>query len=227
MESQAETHFDNASTATTYVDKMMSSIEDMDPSLSDGFRVIYNRECPFELRVQESLEGSREVGTLEAIQVKILVRGDQDSPSSVRMEVTSESDLFFHYNHTLDAEGFKQVQASQKLMVDFDQYPSVIIRMVESCIKEPKTHLGIFVMHHSEAGRHARLDIIQNMGYKFVELISIKFSHSPSEVVQQSITYRYNSMKSRLALMQCRLEEVNEIVRLKNPSLLLQLQKKK
>lgn len=39
----------------------------------NGFHVIYDREVPFELRVQESSEGPQQVGTLEAIKVKMLV----------------------------------------------------------------------------------------------------------------------------------------------------------
>ncbi|CAN0538331.1 unnamed protein product, partial [Ectocarpus sp. 8 AP-2014] len=41
--------------------------------LADGFRVIYDREVPFELRVQESADGPQQVGTLEAIKVKVLM----------------------------------------------------------------------------------------------------------------------------------------------------------
>ena len=74
-------------------------------------------------------------------------------------------------------------------------------------------------------GAHARLDFIQNMEYKFVELMTINFDRSSEETVQQQITFRYNALKSRLTLMQARLQEVNNLVRIKNPSLLLQLQK--
>jgi hypothetical protein len=55
--------------------------------------------------------------------------------------------------------------------------------------------------------------------------MTCNFERSSEEVVQQQITYRYNALKSRLALMQARLQEVNNLVKLKNPSLLLQLQK--
>ena len=48
-----------------------ASIEEMDPSVADGFRVIYDREVPFELRLQESAEGPNDVGTLEAIKVRV------------------------------------------------------------------------------------------------------------------------------------------------------------
>jgi hypothetical protein len=47
---------------------------------------------------------------------------------------------------------------------------------------------------------------VQNMEYKFVELLSVDFMRSADEAVRQSITYRYNAMKSRLAVMQSRLQ---------------------
>lgn len=48
---------------------------------------------------------------------------------------------------------------------------------------------------------------------------------SVEDVVRQSITYRYNSVKSKVQLMEARLKDVNNLVKIKNPSLLLQLQK--
>ena len=53
--------------------------------------MIYDREVPFELRVQESSEGPQPVGTLEAIKVKLLVLGhlgEGGGLSSVRMELS-------------------------------------------------------------------------------------------------------------------------------------------
>ena len=50
-----------------------SGIEELDPSIADGYRVIYDREVPFELRVQEAADGPQQVGTLEAIKVKVLL----------------------------------------------------------------------------------------------------------------------------------------------------------
>ena len=237
-----------------------SAIEDMDPSVADGYRVIYDREVPFELRVQvrgtpparvcqrrawraaaaaaaanppppalpparaaqESADSPQQVGTLEATKVKILLLGEDSNPQSLRVELASEGDLFFHYMHVCNEDAFMKIQEQQKLMVEFQDYPNVLIRMLNSCIKEPHSHLAVFVM---QADGHARLDFIQNMEYKFVELLSCNFARSPEDVVQHQITYRYNAMKSRLALMQARLQDVNNLVKIKNPSLLLQLQK--
>ena len=199
-----------------------SSIDDMDPSLSGGHRVMYEREVPFELRVQQMADGPQEVGTLEAVRVKVLLLGDESAPSAVRVELTSENDLFFNYVHTLDEAGFRHVQEAQKLMVDFADYPPVLTRMLDTCIREPSSHLAVFVM---QRGGRGHLDFIQNMEYKFVELLSCAFMAADDETVRQSITFRYNSIKSRLALMQARLQDINALVKVKNPSLLLQLQR--
>ena len=216
----------NESSVLTYVDQMMSTIEEMDPSIADGYRLVYDRECPLELRVQDSSasEGPQQVGTLEAIKVKVLVLGEDTAMHSIRIELSCESDLFFHFSSTLDEAGFQEVQERQKLMVDFPDYPNVISRMLNNCIKEPHNHLAVFVIQQSPI-RTGRLDFIQNMEYKFIELMSCHFEHSQEEAVQQQISYRYNAMKARLNLVTQRLQEVNSVLKVKNPSLLLQLQK--
>ena len=200
-------------------------LDDLDPSTADGYRVIYDREVPFELRLQEA-SLPQQVGTLEAIKAKVLVLGDEHTLQSLRVELSSEQDLFFHYMHVIDAQGFAQVQDQQKLMVDFSDYPSVLVRMLNNCIKEPHTHLAVFVMKGgSDRDVDARLDFIQNMEYKFVELMSAHFVRSPEDVVQHQISYRYSSLKQRVQVMEGRLKEVNKLVKLKNPSLLMQLQR--
>merc|ERR1719281_1999251 len=152
----------------------------------------------------------------------MLVLGDESNPQHVRIELGSENDLFFHYTQSVDDHGFRTMQEHQKLMIDFNDYVSVVIKMLNQCIKEPHSYLAVFVMQRDG---HARLDFIQNMEYKFVELLSGDFVASPEEVVRQQITFRYNSVKSKLALMQARLQDINALVKVKNPSLLLQLQK--
>lgn len=43
---------------------------------------------------------------LQAFKVKILMLGEDESPQAVRVELSSEADLFFHYVHDLDEHGF-------------------------------------------------------------------------------------------------------------------------
>ncbi len=198
------------------------AIDEMDPSLAEGHKLIYEREVPYELRIQEGEGGPQEVGTLEAIKVKILILGDEGNAENVKVELTSENDMFFHYTHSLTEESFKTVQEDQKLMIEFADYSNILIKMLNSCIKEPHSYLAVFIMQRDGS---ARLDFIQNMEYKFVELLSMDFNASSEEIIRQQITFRYNSVKSKLAIMQARLQDINAIVKIKNPSLLLQLQK--
>jgi hypothetical protein len=73
--------------------------------------------------------------------------------------------------------------------------------------------------------KNARLDFIQNLDYKFIELLSCVFDESEEQTRRDSITYRYTSAKTKLQLMEARLRDVNNLIKLKNPSLLLNLQK--
>lgn len=183
---------------------------------ADGCRVIYDREVPFELRAQEEEEGQA-----EAVRAKVLISGESHAPDFVRVELGCESDLFFHYTHQIDEAGFRALQGEQRLMVDFQEYPHVLIRMLNSCIKDPSSFLAVFVLQPDNYGR---VDFMQNAMYKFLDLLSIRFEPSPGDVVRQQIHFRYNTMKARLALMQQRLNDVYATVKVKHPSLLLQLQ---
>lgn len=58
-----------------------------------------------------------------------------------------------------------------------------------------------------------------------MELLSVSFVAGGEDLVRQHVSYRYNVVRARLQLMQARLADVNAMVKVKNPSLLLQLQR--
>lgn len=69
---------------------------------------------PFELRSASSVDTPTELGALEAIKAKILVRGQPSGLEAIRVELSSESNLFFHYVHDMDASRFAVLQDSQR-----------------------------------------------------------------------------------------------------------------
>jgi hypothetical protein len=75
-----------------------SAIEELDPSLSEGHRLAYDKEVPFELRLEDT-NGPQEVASFEAIRAKILLIGEDNSPQQVRLELSCENDLFFHFTN--------------------------------------------------------------------------------------------------------------------------------
>eukprot|EP01064_Diplonema_japonicum_P033719 TRINITY_DN672_c1_g6_i1.p1 TRINITY_DN672_c1_g6~~TRINITY_DN672_c1_g6_i1.p1 ORF type:complete len:292 (+),score=65.68 TRINITY_DN672_c1_g6_i1:101-877(+) len=197
-------------------------IYEMDPSLSDGHRAVYDREVQFELRTQESAEKPHDVGTTEGVKVKVLSMGEDSNHLSLRIELSSESDLFFHYTCNINTVGYQSLQEEQKLMCDFRDFAPTLMRMLNKCIKEPQSYMAVLIIQRDG---NAVLEFIQNMEYKFVELLALPFKESPEHIIRQHISFRYNSLKSRLAMMQTRLQDVNALVKVKNPSLLLQLQR--
>jgi hypothetical protein len=114
------------------------------------------------------------------------------------------------------------MQDSQKLCVSFKDYAGLSKKLFNNCITEPHCFIAVFIMQKDGS---ARLDFIQNIEYKFIELLSLDFANSPDDVVRRQIAYRYNSLKTKLSLQQDRINSINNLIKLKNPSLLLQIQK--
>ena len=63
----------------------------------------------------------------------------------------------------------------------------MMIKMLNACIKDGNSHLAVFLMHQDGS---ARLDFIQNMEYKFVELLSCHFIPSPEDVIRRQVHTR-------------------------------------
>ena len=198
-----------------------SEIDAKDPSLSEGHKLIYNREVPFELRLEDN-EGPQEVASFEAIRCKILIGGEENNPIQIRLELSCENDLFFHFTSDIDEETFKIMQESQKLTVKFLEFSNLVKRLFNNCINEPQSYIAVFIMQKEGT---ARLDFIQNIEYKFIELLSIDFVNSPDDTVRKQISYRYNALRTKIELVQNRIQAISNIVKIKNPSLLLQIQK--
>ena len=51
------------------------------------------------------MEGSQE-GAVESIVIRILAEGDKTNPTTLKLELLSENDLFFNYSSVLDSHSF-------------------------------------------------------------------------------------------------------------------------
>ena len=198
-----------------------SEIDAKDPSLSEGHKLLYNREVPFELRLEDT-DGPQEVASFESIRCKVLMSGEENNILQIRIELSCENDLFFHFTSDIDEETYKLMQENQKLTVNFGEFCNLLKRLFNNCINEPQSYISVFIMQKEGTGR---LDFIQNIEYKFIELLSIDFVNSPDDTVRKQISYRYNALRTKLELMQNRIQAISNIVKIKNPSLLLQIQK--
>ena len=90
-------------------------------------------------------------------------------PQYVRVELSSEANLWFLYLHEIDEAGFHDVQDAQRLMLSFREYPALLVKLLNSCLRDPRQYLGILSM---QPQLRARLDFLQILDYKFVEHLS-------------------------------------------------------
>ena len=196
-------------------------IEEKDPSLSEGHKLLYDREVPFELRLEDS-NGPQEVASFEALRCKILLGGDESNPAQIRLELLCENDLFFHFTSDIDEETFKIMQESQKLTVKFIEFSNLVKRLFNNCINEPQSYIAVFIMQKEGT---ARLDFIQNIEYKFIELLSIDFVNSPDDTVRKQISYRYNAMRAVQDMVQNRIDIINGVLKDIDPELITDVKK--
>lgn len=209
----------------TTLEREFRTIEAMDPSVSDGFHITYDREVPFELRAADCKD-TADIGALEGIKVKIVVQGNElgndasglgmnaagGTMTTLRIELSSEADLFFHYTCVINHIGFLQLREDQKLMCEFRDFSVTTMKMFNRCIKEPKQYLAILLL---QPNGEACLQLVQNLEYKFIELLSLPFRESSEQVIRQHVTYRYNALRSRLGIMTAKLQDVSALVKVK------------
>lgn len=72
----------------------------------------------------------------------------------------------------------------------------------------------------------AKLIFIENLEYKFLELMGLDFDISDEETIRQNISFRFNSLNVKTSLTEKKLKDIFGMIKLKNPSLLMQLQKR-
>ncbi|EUD68850.1 hypothetical protein C922_00538 [Plasmodium inui San Antonio 1] len=195
-----------------------SALEELDPSLADGYTACYRKEVPFEIKVEQANNVPQEIGSLEVLTVKLLALGDESNAKRIKIELTCEADLFFHFTQTVDERSFEAMQTSQKLMINFSEYLEVLIKMFNSCVRDPRRWAWITPSVQS-------VPLSVNVEYKFIELLVCELVQSSEETLKESISYRYNAIKSKNSIMNKRLQDINLLIKSKNPSLLMQLQK--
>lgn len=71
----------------------------------------------------------------------------------------------------------------------------------------------------------ALLQIIQTLNYKDVEVLRYEMRAADEEIVRQHVSYVYGAKRALLSMSDSRVKDISELVKLKNPQLLLHIQK--
>jgi hypothetical protein len=187
-----------------------------DPSLKDGGEIVFDEEIPLEIRSGDGTDESE----LIVIRFKIIVHEDDGVLQQVRLEITSDSDLFFLYESTFTTQDYAELQARQKLKIDFGEFPHVL----RDILAQNSGGKGEFsVVFVQDARSHGILSFQQNLKLKSVEIFALEFVPASDELVRDQIQYRYNLARSKLKIAKADLDDLYAMLKIKNPSVLKQV----
>ena len=200
------------------IPKPFLTIESKDPSLNDGFKIIYNKEVPLDIKLKTN-EEIKEIASYELIRCKLLsdTYNKEGVPQRVKLELSWESDLLFHYINIVDEMTFLDMKKKQNLNIDFPQYCDLVIKICDNCIKDPKTYIGELTIQKDGI---SKLQFIKGSDFKFLELLLLEFKNSPDELIKKHMIYRFAYIKSKLEYDKKALKVSGDVILECNPDIM-------
>ena len=196
----------------------LSSMEAKDPSLTDGYKIIYNKEVPIDIKL-ESKEGRKDLASYELIRFKLLSDSvnKETGPKRVKLELSNESDLLFHYTNIIDEKIFLKMKQQQNLTIEFSEYCELVQKICENCIKFPDTYICVLLIQKEGI---SKLQFIKGSEFKFLELLSLDFKCSSDEIIQKQMIYRFALLKSQLDYNKKCIQATGDVILKINPDAL-------
>ena len=198
-----------------------SGLESKDPSLLEGYKVLFNMEIPMDLKL-EIKEGQKEVSSLEGINFKVLKLQSlsEAAPNHIRIELSSENDLFFHFTSIVDEEIFKVMKDKQGLTIDYSQFTSLLEKLCNFCSNDTDNYIATFIMKKEGA---ASLEIIRGSEFKFLELLKLEFVNSSDEIIKKQMLYKFAALKSKIEYYKNCIQASGDVILENNPDIVQQM----
>ena len=192
-------------------------IDCQDPSLGDNLIKIYEEEVPFEIRIEDENLSDNDKSIFQSLLCKVFVTDESIEDINIKIEIANDKDLFFYYSSDINSSLFDEIQEKQKLTCDFSNLADLLIKYFDLCIDEPKAYLAVLNL---KSDKKAKMELFENLEYKFVELINIDFIPASDDLIREQISYRYNSMRALHEMTQSRIEIINSVLKDYDPQLI-------
>ena len=188
-----------------------------DPSLGDKLLKIYEEEVPFEIRIEDENLSGNDKSVFQSLLCKIFVTDETAEQSYTKIEIANDKDLFFYYSSEINPQLFEEIKENQKLTCNFSNFSDILIKYLDFCIKDQKGYLAVFYI---KTDKKAKMELFENLEYKFGELINIDFAPASDDLIREQISYRYNSMRAVHEITQSRIEIINNVLKDYDPQLI-------
>ena len=194
-----------------------SKLDAQDPSLIEGYKIIYEKELPMDLKI-ENKKGKKNICSYEGIIFKILtIQSSSESiPIHIRIELYSENDIFFHFTSLVDEEIFKVMKEKQFLTIEYKDFIVLVEELCDNCLNNPEIFTINFIM---KKNGEARLEITKKLDVKYIDLLKIEFINSSDDYIVKQMMYRYGSLKSKLDYYKNCINVAGDIILENNPSI--------
>jgi hypothetical protein len=163
----------------------------LDPTVGEGSQVVYCSEHCFIIRIQEKPEMVQTLKEPEQLRVKVMVEYEHEFPKTIKIELTSDTEIYFNFLFECNDWEFKRIKANQNFFIEFREYPEFIIKNLER-LKATDKYLATFTIFSETEGR---LDIIRKSEFKDDTIMEFDFTKAGEEQIKRSIQYRYDVMR--------------------------------
>ena len=115
---------------------------------------------------------------------------------------------------------FRDLKEKLGLKIEFDSFLTMLIKLLNQAIEDPEQFKLVMIMN-SDAS--ANLKFIKILPFKQLEQLSLKFKLGEMDAIQKHVVFRYKLIRYELNENQAKLQDVCNILKLKNPSLITQI----
>ena len=192
-------------------------IDYQDPSLGNNLIKIYEEEVPFEIRIENENLSDNDKSIFQSLLCKVFITDESIETINIKIEIANDKDLFFYYSSEINSSLFDKIKEKQKLTCDFTNFADLLMKYLDLCIDEQKSYLAVFNL---KSDKKAKMELFENLEYKFVELINIDFFPASDDLIREQISYRYNSMRAVHEMTQSRIETINSVLKDYDPQLI-------
>mmetsp|Transcript_11931 Transcript_11931/g.17872 ORF Transcript_11931/g.17872 Transcript_11931/m.17872 type:complete len:217 (+) Transcript_11931:13-663(+) len=154
----------------------------------------------------------------ELLLCKIISFYDNKNLRISKLEILSETDVFFYYFREMNRAEFRLLKEEQQLNVDFDDFPLLLADLAGRGMEADEQIQCTLTL--IDASR-ARLDFISVAhAFRHTELLSIELDAADIEQRDLLISFRYNELRRRLAITEDRYRDLATAVRQRYPHIL-------
>lgn len=210
-----------------------SSFDEINPILEQGHSYCLKELIDLEVRkINTKIE--------DQYHIAIMKIGEEQYPSSIRIELSSEKDIFFYYLSEFDMYSFKKMQETQKLGCAFGEFIATLRKLILTTkkgkdkeiinnnfdsiktLKEKENiksnHLYKLVLNCSDED-NIRLEFVKLLGHKEIVVLSINFLPISDDFKKRIIMFKFNYTRSKMIVYQDRLNFINNLLKTKNSAL--------